>query len=546
VEKNASPHTIELYGREIRECLTFLENQGISDWTDVDREVLRRYLSWLTSRGLVKASIARRLSELRSFGRFLVREDVIGVNPFLAVSSPKVPKRLPVPLSVAETVALLDAPDTSTPQGLRDSAILEVLYSGGLRVSELVGLNLSHVDARRNELRVWGKGAKERIALLGRPAMVALQAFIERGRPQLLQDRTTSALFLNRTGGRLSTRSVMNVVRKYSRVAGLKKRVTPHTLRHSFATHLLDGGADLRCVQELLGHERLTTTQVYTHVSLSRAREVYLGSHPLAEPKATTGGGRVAETRVRFQSAGEMACQLEGLLGALCDGETHPAVVLCHPGAQGQTGMEYPVMAACAAGLRKIGFITLRFNFRGVQASEGDRSGGLHEPCDVQGAVAFLRERSDVDSSRLYLVGDSFGAQMVLDAARVDEQVAGIICIVLPLGLMATDPLYLQYDHRPKLFIVAERDQFCDVEAFMALYRSWAAPKDVVVLEGTDHFLGIGPSDSPTDRSADVSRVIVSWIARVSSVTDCACAAGSGTTGQTDDTIYPKEAGPCG
>ena len=545
MEKNASPHTIDRYGSEIRECLTFLESQGVRDWPDVDRDVLRRYLAWLSSRGLVKASIARRLSELRSFGRFLVREDVIGVNPFLAVSSPKVPKRLPVPLSVPETVALLGAPDTSTPQGLRDSAILEVLYSGGLRVSELTGLNLGHVDARRSELCVWGKGAKERIALLGKPALVALQTYIEHGRPELLQCRTTSALFLNRSGGRLSTRSVMNTVRKYSRAAGLQKRVTPHTLRHSFATHLLDGGADLRCVQELLGHERLTTTQVYTHVSQSRAREVYLGSHPLAERKAMTGGGRVAEMSVRFPSAGQTACQLEGLVGAPCDGETHPAAVLCHPGAQGQAGMEYPIIAACAAGLREVGFITLRFNFRGVQASEGDRSGGLHEPYDVQGAVAFLRERSDVDSSRLYLVGDSFGAQMVLDAARADQQVAGIICIVLPLGLMPAEPRHLQYDHRPKLFIVAERDQFCDVEAFMALCRGWAAPKDVVMLGGTDHFLGIGPSDDPVDRSEEISGVVVSWLARVSTATRCARGVGSDGTGLTDETIYPKEEEPC-
>jgi integrase/recombinase XerC len=282
VEKNASPHTIDIYGREIGECLAFLENQGIKNWAGVDRRALRRYLAWLNSRGYAKASIARRLSELRSFGRFLVREDIVAVNPFRVVSSPKVPKRLPLPLSVLETAALLSAPDTSTPQGLRDSAILEVLYGGGLRVSELVGLNLSHVDTQRNELRVWGKGAKERISLVGNPAIAALGRYVEQGRPHMLQGKTTNALFVNRFGGRLSTRSVMNIVRKYSRLAGLQKRVTPHTLRHTFATHLLDGGADLRSVQELLGHERLATTQIYTYVSQSRAREVYLHSHPLA------------------------------------------------------------------------------------------------------------------------------------------------------------------------------------------------------------------------------------------------------------------------
>jgi integrase/recombinase XerC len=194
-----------------------------------------------------------------------------------------VPRRLPKPLSVPETVALLSAPDTTTAQGVRDDAILEVLYSGGLRVSELVGLDLESIDRQRNELRVWGKGVKERIAFLGRPAMAALQAYIEQSRPHLLRETTNKALFLNRSGGRLTTRSVMNILKKYSRMAGLEKRVTPHTLRHTFATHLLDGGADLRSVQELLGHARLATTQVYTHVSQNRAREVYLHSHPLAQ-----------------------------------------------------------------------------------------------------------------------------------------------------------------------------------------------------------------------------------------------------------------------
>lgn len=288
-EKNASSHTIYNYGHEIAECLTFLEEQGAlgGGWAGVDRLALRRYLTWLNGKGYAKASVARRLSELRSFGRFLVREDVLPSNPFRVVSSPKVPKYLPAPLSVAETVALLSAPDTATPQGLRDRAILEVLYGGGLRVSELAGLNLSSIEWRREELLILGKGAKERIALLGNPAMAALRAYVDGGRPGFLaqgaQGQARNALFLNRFGGRLTTRSVMSILSKYRRVAGLKKRATPHTLRHTFATHLLDGGADLRSVQELLGHARLATTQVYTHVSQSRAREVYLHSHPLAK-----------------------------------------------------------------------------------------------------------------------------------------------------------------------------------------------------------------------------------------------------------------------
>jgi integrase/recombinase XerC len=289
-ERNASPHTIANYRREIEQCLEFLEQEGIQSWSQVDRLVLRRYLSWLNSQGYVKASVARRLSELRSFGRFLQREDVVHANPFRAVVSPKLPKRLPKAISVADTVALLSAPDITTPQGIRDRAILEVLYSGGLRVSELTGLNLSGFDPTRKELLVWGKGAKERIALLGQPAVTALQAYIDVGRPQLVRSNATDALFLNRSGRRITTRSVMNLLQKYSRMAGLEKRVTPHTLRHTFATHLLDGGADLRSVQELLGHALLTTTQVYTHISQNRAREVYLRSHPLANRRGDGAG----------------------------------------------------------------------------------------------------------------------------------------------------------------------------------------------------------------------------------------------------------------
>lgn len=280
-ERNASPYTISNYRREIAQFLMFLEGEGITNWADVSRVILRRYLGWLNSQGYAKASIARRLSELRSFGRFLMRENIVAQNPFRAVSSPKLPKRLPRAISQPDAKTLVTAPDLTTPQGLRDRAMLEVLYGGGVRVSELVGLNLASLDTRRRELLVWGKGAKERIVLLGEPAVNALVDYIEHGRPKLIK-RTTNALFLNRLGGRLTTRSVMTTTKKYSQLAGIEKKVSPHTLRHTFATHLLDGGADLRSVQELLGHARLSTTQIYTHISQNRAREVYLRSHPLA------------------------------------------------------------------------------------------------------------------------------------------------------------------------------------------------------------------------------------------------------------------------
>ena len=225
------------------------------------------------------------------------------------------------------------------------------------------------------------------------------------------------------------------------------------------------------------------------------------------------------ETQVLFPSSGTPSVQLEGLLGSFPDKVRHPAAVLCHPGNRGQTGMEYPVIAVCCRALREIGFVTLRFNFRGVQGSGGSRSSGLHEAHDVHGALRFMRERADVDPSHLYLVGNSFGAQMVLEAARDDDQVAGMVCIVLPLALLPAEPDYLRRDPRPKLFVVAGRDQFCDSEAFTALYESWAAPKDIVLITDTDHFLGIGPSSDGTDRSASIAEAVSSWLDRVSAMT---------------------------
>ena len=287
-EKNASLYTIKNYRHEIRQFLDFLKEQGIDSWDDVDRYVLRRYLAWLQAEGYVKASIARRISEMRSFCRYLVREDILDTNPIRTISSPKIPKRLPNYLAPHEVEALLAAPDATVPQGQRDRAIMEVLYASGLRVSELVSLNLSNLDLRYGELRVWGKGAKERLALLGKPACRALTCYIKDGRSKLIKEnRVTNALFLNRLGSRLSTRSVSNILDKYAKLAGLERRVTPHIMRHTFATHLLDGGADLRTVQELLGHADLSSTQIYTHVSQARAKEVYRKAHPRAKEQGS-------------------------------------------------------------------------------------------------------------------------------------------------------------------------------------------------------------------------------------------------------------------
>jgi len=280
--RNASPYTVKNYRTDIGQFLDYCRGQGVSAPGQVDRALLRGHLGALDAAGYVKASVARRVAELRSFGDFLVREGVLEYNPIRMVSAPRTPKRLPRYLTVAEVEALLAVPDTSTPLGLRDRAIVEVLYAAGLRVSELAGLDLADVDLAQAQVRVVGKGSKERIGLLGRPAVAAVRAYLQAGRPALLGQRPSQALWLNRRGGRLSVRSVAMTLSQAGQQAGIRIPVSPHVLRHSFATHLLDGGADLRVVQELLGHANLATTQIYTHVSQSRAREVYMRAHPRA------------------------------------------------------------------------------------------------------------------------------------------------------------------------------------------------------------------------------------------------------------------------
>jgi integrase/recombinase XerC len=280
--RNGSPYTVKNYGNDIGQFLDYCGAHGVSSLEQVDRSLLRSYLAELEAAGYVKASIARRVAELRSFGDFLVREGALERNIFRMVSAPRIPKRLPQYLTVAEVEALLAVLDTSTPLGLRDRAIIEVLYAAGLRVSELASLDMADIDLAQAQVRVVGKGGKERIGLLGRPAVRAVQAYLKAGRPTLLGRQPTSALWLNHRGGRLTARGVALILSKAGKQAGIRTPVSPHVLRHSFATHLLDGGADLRVVQELLGHANLATTQIYTHVSQSRAREIYMRAHPRA------------------------------------------------------------------------------------------------------------------------------------------------------------------------------------------------------------------------------------------------------------------------
>jgi len=286
-ERNASPYTVRNYTTDLLGFFQFLRTKEIGSLKEVDRHVLRDYLSQLMEQGFVKASIARKLSAIRSFYRYLLREEIISTSPVATTFSPKLDKRLPSFLTIEEVERLLEVPDLSTPQGQRDRALLELLYASGLRVSELVNLNLEQVNLDSREIRVRGKGSKERVVLMGEPAAEALRAYLKQGRPKLFASkiRMTNALFINRYGERLPERRVQRILEKYANIAGIDKGVHPHMLRHTFATHLLDGGADLRVVQELLGHANLSSTQIYTHVTKTQARKVYLSAHPMAQEK---------------------------------------------------------------------------------------------------------------------------------------------------------------------------------------------------------------------------------------------------------------------
>ncbi len=283
VERNASHYTVRNYTTDLLGFFQFLRLKKIDSLKEVDKHVVRDYLSHLMEQGFVKASIARKLSAIRSFYRYLLREEIISTSPLATTSSPKLDRRLPYFLTIDEMTRLLETPDSATPQGQRNRALLELLYAAGLRVSELVKLNLEQINLETREIRVMGKGSKERMTLMGEPAARALAAYLEQGRPKLSGEKKTSAVFLNRYGERLTERSVQSILEEYANIAGLDKRVHPHMLRHTFATHLLDGGADLRVVQELLGHASLSTTQIYTHVSKSQAKKVYLSAHPMAK-----------------------------------------------------------------------------------------------------------------------------------------------------------------------------------------------------------------------------------------------------------------------
>jgi len=277
-EKNLSPLTLRNYRTDLVHFARYMEEVEKAAPLAVDRSSFRRYLAQLKDDGIATASVTRKVSTVRGFFRFLQREGKLEGNPLANVQAPKRERRLPSILSRDNLTALIEAADEGTPQGLRNRAILELMYAAGVRLSEVAGLDLRQLDLNERTLVVRGKGNKERMVLIGGPAEKALGRYLTRGRP-LLASGAAEALLLNREGGRLSGRSIQQIVRRHALKAGLDQRVFPHLLRHSFATHLLDGGAELRVVQELLGHASASTTQIYTHVTEERQREVLEQAH---------------------------------------------------------------------------------------------------------------------------------------------------------------------------------------------------------------------------------------------------------------------------
>jgi integrase/recombinase XerC len=275
VERGASPHTLRNYAIDLREFTEFIRGEGTSV-AEADTRLVRGYLAWLHRRRLAKASISRRLASIRSCFRFLARRGVIEQNPARQVRTPRQPRPLPSFLPKDESKELLDLPRDKSVATRRDHALIEVLYATGIRVAECCGLDCEDLDRSYGTVRVLGKGDKERVVPVGEVALAAVDAYLA------ARGRATGPLFANHRGGRLTSRSVHRIVGRQARLSGLDRRVTPHTLRHTFATHMLGEGADLRLIQELLGHARLATTQRYTHVTSEQLMKVYDAAHPRA------------------------------------------------------------------------------------------------------------------------------------------------------------------------------------------------------------------------------------------------------------------------
>lgn len=282
VERGLAENTLESYQRDVSVHIRFLKENGVGAVESVSRTNIVSFLFFLREKGRASSTVSRSLASLRSFYKYLIQDQVIIESPVTDMELPKLEKKLPRVLTLKEAEHLLNQPDITKPIGTRDKAMLEILYATGVRVSELVGLNVQDLNMEAEILRCNGKGGKERIVPVGSVAVRSVQDYLSRCRLKILKKEGEKALFLNQHGGRLTRQGFWKILKKYSKKAKITEEITPHTLRHSFATHLLENGADLRSVQEMLGHADITTTQIYTHVTKRKIREVYDRTHPRA------------------------------------------------------------------------------------------------------------------------------------------------------------------------------------------------------------------------------------------------------------------------
>ena len=280
IEKGAAGNTLEAYGRDLKRYISFLEQRGLSDVRSVIPKTVIDFLVQIKSEGLSANSMNRSLAALRGFYKFLLQEKMLDESPLANIELAKVWMRLPDTVSKEEMNLILSQPGDQTPFALRDSAMLELLYATGLRVSELISLMMNSINWQVGFLIVMGKGSKERVVPIGKTAYDCVRRYVDEARPKLLKSKTTDVLFLNRFGGAFTRQGLWKIIIHYAQKAGLQKNVHPHTFRHSFASHLLEGGADLRAVQVMLGHADISTTQIYTHVTKDRLKEIHRKYHP--------------------------------------------------------------------------------------------------------------------------------------------------------------------------------------------------------------------------------------------------------------------------
>ncbi len=282
VEKGLAANTLDSYGRDLNKYLHYLKQNGITDFAETGREEISRFLGVQRDMGLAPASVTRSLAAVRSFYQFLMKEQIIEVNPARELETPRSEKQLPHVLSCDDVELLLEQPECGKVGGQRDRAMMEMLYATGIRVSELVSLDINNVNIKMGFLRCIGKGSKERMIPLGSVAIKSLQDYLKNSRGKIIKNKEEKALFLNQQGKRLTRQGFWKILKKYSLKAGINGDITPHTLRHSFATHLLENGADLRSVQEMLGHADISTTQIYTHLTRQKIKDIYNQTHPRA------------------------------------------------------------------------------------------------------------------------------------------------------------------------------------------------------------------------------------------------------------------------